>query len=97
PLVRHLENLNGLRQLTAGVKLFSNSPMFWIGGLAYNVVGTLVAGATLLSPTSEDPREALDFLEHERPELVNGFAQSIAGLASDPTFASRDFTSIRSG
>jgi acyl-CoA synthetase (AMP-forming)/AMP-acid ligase II len=97
PLVHHLENLNGVRKLTAGVKLFSNSPMFWIGGLAYNVVGTLVAGATLLSPTSEDAREALDFVERERPELVNGFAQSIAGLAADPTFASRDFTSIRSG
>jgi acyl-CoA synthetase (AMP-forming)/AMP-acid ligase II len=97
PLVRHLENLNALRQLTAGVKLFSNSPMFWIGGLAYNVLGTLVAGATLLCPTSADARESLDFLERERPELVNGFAQSIANLMADPTFASRDFSSIRSG
>jgi acyl-CoA synthetase (AMP-forming)/AMP-acid ligase II len=97
PLVRHLEHLNDLRQLTAGVRLFSNSPMFWIGGLAYNVVGTLVAGATLLCPTSADAGEALDFLERERPELVNGFAQSIAHLMADPTFATRDFSSIRSG
>jgi acyl-CoA synthetase (AMP-forming)/AMP-acid ligase II len=97
PLVRHLENLNRIRGLTPGVKLFSNSPMFWIGGLAYNVLGTLVAGATLLSPTSTDAGEALDFLERERPELVNGFAQSIAQLMADPSFASRDFTSIRSG
>ena len=96
PLVRHLDNLNALRQLTAGVKLFSNSPMFWIGGLAYNLLGTLVAGATLLAPVSLDTRESLDFLERERPELTNGYAQSIAALAADPTFA-RDFTSIRSG
>jgi len=97
PLVQHLDNLNKMRQLTAGVKLFSNSPMFWIGGVAYNMLGTLIAGATLLSPTSADAREALDFLERERPELTNGYAQSIAFLAADPTFASRDFTSIRSG
>jgi len=97
PLLRHLDNLNWLRGLTAGVKLFSNSPMFWIGGLAYNVAGTLVAGATLLCPTSTDTRETLDFLERERPELVNGFAQSIAHLMADPTFAARDFSSIRSG
>jgi acyl-CoA synthetase (AMP-forming)/AMP-acid ligase II len=97
PLVRHLENLNGLRQLTAGVKYFSISPMFWIAGLAYNVLGTLVAGATLLCPVSSETREALDFLERERPELVNGFAQSIANLVADRTFPSRDFSSVRSG
>ena len=95
--MRHLDNLNALRQLTAGVKLFSNSPMFWIGGLAYNLLGTLVAGATLLAPVSTDTRESLDFLERERPELTNGYAQSIAALAADPTFAARDFSSIRSG
>jgi acyl-CoA synthetase (AMP-forming)/AMP-acid ligase II len=97
PLVRHLENLNALRRLEAGVKLFSNSPMFWIGGIAYNLLGTLVAGATLLSPVSLETRESLDFLERERPELTNGYAQSIAALAADPSFASRDFSSIRSG
>jgi acyl-CoA synthetase (AMP-forming)/AMP-acid ligase II len=97
PLVQHLENLNALRGLESGVKLFSNSPMFWIGGIAYNLLGTLVAGATLLSPVSLDTRESLDFLERERPELTNGYAQSIAALAADPSFASRDFSSIRSG
>jgi acyl-CoA synthetase (AMP-forming)/AMP-acid ligase II len=97
PLIRHLDNLNRLRRLTAGVRLFSNSPMFWIGGLAYNLLGTLVAGATLLAPTSQNPRETLDFLERERPELTNGYAQSIANLVADPTFGSRDFSSIRAG
>ena len=71
--------------------------MFWIGGLAYNVLGVLVAGATLLVPDATDPAGALDFLERERPEMVNGYAQSIAHLVADPTFASRDFSSIRSG
>ena len=97
PLLHHLDNLNRLRGLTAGVRLFSNSPMFWIGGLAYNVLGTLVAGATLLCATAPDTTTTLDFLERERPELVNGYAQSIAQLVADPTFAARDFSSIRSG
>jgi acyl-CoA synthetase (AMP-forming)/AMP-acid ligase II len=97
PLLRHLDNLNALRGMTEGVRLFSNSPMFWIGGLAYNVLGTLVAGGVLLSVTSADAVEALDFLERERPELVNGFAQSIAQLLADPSFPTRDFSSVRSG
>jgi acyl-CoA synthetase (AMP-forming)/AMP-acid ligase II len=96
-LIRHVRNLNELRGLHAGVKLFSNSPLFWIGGLGYNVVGTLVAGSTLVCSTSLDGGATLDLIERERPELVNGFVQSIANLVTHPTFADRDFSSIRSG
>jgi acyl-CoA synthetase (AMP-forming)/AMP-acid ligase II len=96
-LIRHVRNLNALRGLDAGVKLFSNSPLFWIGGLGYNVVGTVVAGSTLVCSTSLDGGATLDLIERERPELVNGFVQSIANLVTHPTFADRDFSSIRSG
>jgi acyl-CoA synthetase (AMP-forming)/AMP-acid ligase II len=71
--------------------------MFWIGGLAYNVLGVLVAGATLLCSAALDPAETLDFIERERPELTNGFVASIAGLVAHPTFSGRDFSSIRGG
>jgi acyl-CoA synthetase (AMP-forming)/AMP-acid ligase II len=96
-LIRHVDNLNTLRGLRAGLKLFSNSPLFWIGGLGYNVVGTLVAGSTLVCSTSLDAGATLDLIERERPQLVNGFVQSIANLVTDPSFAERDFSSIRSG
>ena len=46
-LIRHLDNLNELRRYDAREVLFSNSPFFWIGGFAYALLGTLVAGATL--------------------------------------------------
>ncbi len=97
PLLAHLDNLNQLRGLSRGVKLFSNSPLFWIGGIGYNVIGTLVAGATLICSGSLDPGETLDLIERERPELVNGFVQSIVQLISHPSFGQRDFSSIRSG
>ena len=96
-LLGHLDALNQIRGLHAGTRLFSNSPMFWIGGLAYNIVGVLVAGATLLCSAATDPVEALDFIERERPELTNGYAASIAALVAHPSFAGRDFSSIRSG
>lgn len=96
-LVAHLEHLNAIRGLTPGMRYFSMSPMFWIGGLAYNLLGVLVAGATLLAPDATDPTFALDFLERERPEMVNGYAQSIAHLIADPSFATRDFSSVRAG
>ncbi len=96
-LLGHLESLNRLRGLDPGVRLFSNSPMFWVGGLAYNIVGVLVAGATLLCSASLDPAETLDFIERERPELTNGFVASIAALVAHPSFPTRDFSSIRGG
>jgi acyl-CoA synthetase (AMP-forming)/AMP-acid ligase II len=96
-LIAHVDNLNRIRGLTSGMKLFSNSPLFWIGGLAYNIVGTLTAGATLICSSATQSSDTLDLIERERPQMVNGFAQTVAHLAKDPTFATRDFSSIRFG
>lgn len=97
PLIRHLHDLNGLRRFTPGEILFSNSPWFWIGGFAYTLLGTLVAGARLVCSNAAEAAAVLDVIERERPTMVNGFAQSVAHLRSDPTFARRDLSSIRRG
>ena len=96
-LIRHLDNLNQIRRYTPGEVLFSNSPFFWIGGLAYSLLGTLVAGGRLVCSNSPHAAGVLDVLERERPTLVNGFAQSVAQLPLDPSFARRDLSSIRRG
>ena len=96
-LIRHLDNLNQIRRYTQGEVLFSNSPFFWIGGLAYSLLGTLVAGGRLVCSNAPDAAGVLDVLERERPTLVNGFAQSVAHLPRDPSFARRDLSSIRRG
>jgi acyl-CoA synthetase (AMP-forming)/AMP-acid ligase II len=96
-LIRHVDNLNQLRRYDPGEVLFSNSPFFWIGGFAYALLGTLVAGATLVCSNAPDAAGVLDLLERERPTMVNGFAASVAHLPKDPTFARRDLSSIRRG
>jgi len=96
-LIRHLDNLNRLRRYAPDEVLFSNSPFFWIGGLAYSLLGTLVAGAKLVCSNSPRAADVLDVLERERPTMGNGFAQSVAHLPLDPTFAKRDLSSIRRG
>jgi acyl-CoA synthetase (AMP-forming)/AMP-acid ligase II len=77
--------------------LFSNSPFFWIGGFAYGLLGTLLAGATLVCSNATEAAATLDLLECVRPTMVNGFAASIAHLAKDPSFPARDLSSIRRG
>jgi acyl-CoA synthetase (AMP-forming)/AMP-acid ligase II len=96
-LIRHLDNLNRIRRYTPEEVLFSNSPFFWIGGLAYSLLGTLVAGGKLVCSNATSAAGVLDVLERERPTMVNGFAQSVAHLARDPSFACRDLSSIRRG
>ena len=96
-LIRHLDNLNELRRYDRDEILFSNSPFFWIGGFAYALLGTLVAGATLVCSNAPTAAGVLDVLERERPTMVNGFAASVAHVVDDPSFPSRDLSSIRRG
>ncbi len=97
PLLRHVDNLNQLRRYDESEILFCNSPMFWIGGFAYGLLGTLLAGATLVCSNSPDAASVLDVLERTAPTMVNGFAQTVAHLPKDPSFAGRDLRSIRRG
>jgi acyl-CoA synthetase (AMP-forming)/AMP-acid ligase II len=96
-LIRHLDNLNQMRRYEPGEVLFSNSPFFWIGGFAYALLGTLVAGARLVCSNAADAAGVLDVLERECPTMVNGFAASVAHLPQDPSFPTRDLSSIRRG
>ena len=87
PLIRHLDNLNQIRRYDETEVLFSNSPFFWIGGFAYGLLGTLVAGATLVCSNATKASAVLDVLERTRPTMTNGFAQSVAHLPRDPSFS----------
>jgi acyl-CoA synthetase (AMP-forming)/AMP-acid ligase II len=96
-LLEHQRNLNAIRGLTADDKLFCNSPFFWIGGFAFGLLATLVAGSTLLCSNATDAGETLDLLEAERPTTTNGFVGAIAQLARHDSMRSRDLSSMRRG
>ena len=96
-LINHLHVLNGMRAYTEGEVLFCNSPFFWIGGYSYALLGTLEAGGTLVCSNAAQASGVLDLLERTRPTMVNGFAQSVAHLPKDPSFHTRDLTSIKRG
>lgn len=96
-LIAHQRNLNAIRGLSADDRLFCNSPFCWIGGIAFSVLATLVAGATLVCSTAEDPSATLDLLEATRPTVTNGYAAGIAALAAHPSLPHRDLSSMRRG
>ena len=96
-LLGHQDNLNAIRGLSADDRLFCNSPFFWIGGFAFALTATLVAGSTLICSNATDPGLTLDLLETERPTITNGFVAGIAGLTRHPDFGRRDLSSMRRG
>lgn len=96
-LIGHQRNLNEIRGLTAADRLFCNSPFFWIGGFAFGLLATLVAGSTLVCSNATDAGATLDLLEAERPTSTNGFVAGIAHLADHPSFPTRDLSSMRRG
>ncbi|GLE53485.1 class I adenylate-forming enzyme family protein [Mycobacterium montefiorense] len=96
-LLGHQHNLNHIRGLTKADKLFCNSPFFWIGGFAFGLLATLVAGSTLVCSNATDAGVMLDLLEDENPTMTNGFAAGIAHLVDHSSYAERDLSSIRRG
>jgi acyl-CoA synthetase (AMP-forming)/AMP-acid ligase II len=96
-LLGHQQNLNDIRGLTANDRLFCNSPFFWIGGFAFGLLATLIAGSTLVCSNATDPARTLDLLEAEKPTMTNGFVAGIAHLANHPSFSGRDLASMRRG
>jgi acyl-CoA synthetase (AMP-forming)/AMP-acid ligase II len=96
-LLGHQRNLNAIRGLSAQDKLFCNSPFFWIGGLAFGLLATLVAGSTLVCSNATDAGVALDLIEAEKPTMTNGFVAGIAHLADHPSYSGRDLSALRRG
>lgn len=95
-LLEHQKVLNDIRGLTAQDKLFCNSPFFWIGGIAFAVLATLLAGSTLVC-SNATADQTLDLLESENPTMTNGFVAGIAHLAGHPSLPRRDLSSMRRG
>jgi acyl-CoA synthetase (AMP-forming)/AMP-acid ligase II len=96
-LIRHLDNINQIRSYAAADRLFSIAPWFWIAGFGFGLLGTLVAGACIVSSNATASCDVLDLIERERPTMTNGYAPAVARLAADPSFARRDLSSIRRG
>ena len=92
-LLGHQRNLNAIRGLTSDDRLFCNSPFFWIGGFAFGLLATLVAGSTLVCSNATDAGETLDLLDDERPTVTNGFVAGIA--ASRPPSEHRQRVTCR--
>jgi acyl-CoA synthetase (AMP-forming)/AMP-acid ligase II len=85
------------RRIGPGERLYIPMPFFWMGGFGGGLLTALVAGATLLGETDPTPASTVAFLERERVTLFRGWPDQAAKVASDPSFATADLSSLGGG
>ena len=97
-LLDHQRNLNAVRNLTAADTLFCNSPFFWIGGFAFALLATLVAGcdAGVLERRRRRPRRSICSRPKSQPSPMVS-PRGISASGRHPSFARRDLSSMRRG
>lgn len=96
-LVRHAALLAQRRGLTAGDRIYSPMPFFWVGGLTMVLLAALVSGAAAVVQERFEPGEALDLIERERVTQISCWPNAARQLAEHPSFAGRDLSSVRGG
>jgi len=97
--VRHGFNVSACagRNLTADDRIWSPMPFFWVGGLVMSLVAATHVGACLLCEDAFDAEKTLDLLERERATIAAGWPHYGKAMASHPSFARRDLSSLRAG
>jgi acyl-CoA synthetase (AMP-forming)/AMP-acid ligase II len=77
-------------------RAYAPLPFFWVGGLMTTAMCIMCVGATMVD-TEKTGAERLDFLERERITTVVAWPHIIRALVAEPTFAERDWSSMRNG
>jgi fatty-acyl-CoA synthase len=77
--------------------VFGLTTLFNVFGLGPGVLGTVVAGATLVLQDDQDPAGALEIVEREKVTVYHGLPTSFILDLHEPTLEERDVSSIRTG
>lgn len=80
-----------------GERLYIPMPFFWTGGFAGGLLTAFVASGTLLTESEPTPAGTIAFLERERATLFRGWPDQAVKVASDPSFAKADLSSLGPG
>jgi acyl-CoA synthetase (AMP-forming)/AMP-acid ligase II len=95
--LRHAYNTNQFRDIVSSDRIYSPLPYFWVGGLVFNVISTMHAGASLICEEAFEPGATLALLERERATITAGWPHYSKALADHPSLRSRDLSSVRAG
>jgi acyl-CoA synthetase (AMP-forming)/AMP-acid ligase II len=96
-VIRHSHALWSFGDLGPNDRVWSPMPFFWVGGLAFALLGNMHAGACTLCESVFDPEQTLRFLERERATVAIGWPHFGKALADHPSRVERDLSGLRRG
>lgn len=81
-----------------GERAYTNMPFFWVGGLAMNLLPTLLAGGLFATTERLDVSEILALIEKYRVSRVSiNPPRALASLLAHEDFSKRDLSSVERG
>ncbi len=96
-LIRQAAILSNVRRMTAADRLFSLMPFFWVGGLSFDMMSCLHAGARIICPTHRDAESMLALMEQQQATRVLGWQSQVIPLMTHADFTRRDLSSVIEG
>ena len=78
-------------------RVYTPMPFFWVGGLTLNLLNLMQYGGTVVTSSATAARDLLDFIEREQATYVVAWPHTARAMASDPSFAGRDYSYMRGG
>ncbi|MBW3655019.1 MAG: AMP-binding protein [Gemmatimonadetes bacterium] len=83
--------------LTADDVVFGVNTLFNVFGIGTGVLGTMAAGASLVLDEGLSPAEALQVVEREGVTVIHGVPTNFILALNEPSRASRNLSSLRTG
>jgi acyl-CoA synthetase (AMP-forming)/AMP-acid ligase II len=96
-LVRQAAILSATRCMSADDKVFSLMPFFWVGGLSYELMASLNAGARIICPANRDAASMLALMEQQKVTRATGWQSQTVPLMTHADFATRDLSTMIEG
>ncbi|MEX2394583.1 MAG: AMP-binding protein [Actinomycetota bacterium] len=97
-ILNNAYNVTGIQKLAPGDALCVPVPLYHCFGMVMGNLGCTTRGATIVYPApSFEPAATLDAVEAEGCVSLYGVPTMFIAMLDDPSFASRDFSSLRTG
>lgn len=96
-VLRHSRELATLRGLRESDRVWLPMPLFWIGGVAFGLLGNMHVGATSVFDGPFEAGRTLEVLERERVTISTAWPHYVKAMQEHPDFAHRDLSAFRSG